>query len=193
MKGTEKILSHIRTDADAQAAAIMEKARAEAGVIKADYDKKAQEAYDEAMSRAHAENDARIESMQRMSQMEAKKQTLALKQDMVSEVFQKALEMLSNLPADEYEEFLIRTAKAAGAFGDEEIILNEKDRAAYGEKLIAALNKDGSGFRLSEATGAFSGGLIIKRGNIETNCTAELLLESRRSELSAEVVRILFG
>ena len=193
MKGTEKIISHIRDDADAQGAAIVEKARAEADAIKADYDKKAQALYDEAMSRARTENESRIESMKRMSQMEAKKQTLALKQDMVTEVFGKALKLLASMPEDEYLDFLLRTALSTEAFGDEEIILNAKDRAAYGEKLIKALNADGARFTLSGVTRDFAGGLVLKRGNIETNCTIELLLEARRSELSAEVVKTLFG
>ena len=46
---------------------------------------------------------------------------------------------------------------------------------------------------LSERTGEFSGGLVMKEGGIETNLTYEALVASRREQLEDEVIPILFG
>ena len=46
---------------------------------------------------------------------------------------------------------------------------------------------------LSDKTGSFAGGLILRRGSIEANCTAELLVELCRSEMSAQIAELLFA
>ena len=42
-------------------------------------------------------------------------------------------------------------------------------------------------------TGDFKGGLILRRGNIEVNCTAELLVELCRGDMASELAQVLFG
>jgi len=46
---------------------------------------------------------------------------------------------------------------------------------------------------LSERTGDFSGGLVLKEGGIETNLSYDALVMSRREQLEDDVVSILFG
>ena len=46
---------------------------------------------------------------------------------------------------------------------------------------------------LSGQTGDFEGGLILRRGSIEANCTVELLVELRRADMSAELAGVLFA
>ena len=120
---------------------------------------------------------------------------LALKQQMVGEVFDKAFHMLVNLPEAQYVAFLARLAARASSSGDEEIVLNARDRAAVGEKVLAAANAlIPNGKRtLSADTGAFAGGLILRRGSVEANCTVELLIELARGEMSSDIARVLFG
>ena len=45
---------------------------------------------------------------------------------------------------------------------------------------------------LSAETGSFAGGLILRRGSVEANCTAELLVELCRGEMSSEIAKLLF-
>ena len=45
---------------------------------------------------------------------------------------------------------------------------------------------------LSKDEGDFAGGLILRRGSIEVNCTVELLVELSQGELSAKVAELLF-
>lgn len=194
MKGTEKIIAHIRSDAKEQADAILAQAEQQCASIRADYEKQAKELYREKIRAGTADCQDRVDSMDRIARMEAKKGILALKQQMVSESFDKACDMIINLPKEQYAAFLAKLAAKASATGDEEIILNARDRAAVGENVVKAANALVSGGRLSLSaeTGSFAGGLILRRGSVEANCTAELLVELCRGEMSSEIAKLLF-
>ena len=45
---------------------------------------------------------------------------------------------------------------------------------------------------LSDATREMSGGLMLKQGDIEVNCTVDTLLDLTRGELAARVAEVLF-
>ena len=194
MKGTEKIIAHIRADAGAKTDAILAQAEQRCAEIRGVYEQKAKDAYAEKIRAGVKANQDRLESMDRLTKMEGRKAILALKQDMVSESFDRAVEQLVNLPEEQYVALLARLAAQASVTGDEEIVLNARDRAAVGEKVVAAANaKLGDGkLTLADETGSFKGGLILHRGNIEANCTAELLVELCRGDMAAELAQVLF-
>ena len=195
MKGTEKIIAHIQADAKAQADAILAQAEQQCAEIKADFDKKAADRYSERIRSGVKACQDEVDSRVRIDQMEARKGTLAVKQEMVALAFDKALEQLCNLPEEQYVAFLAALAARASVSRDEEIILNARDRAAVGEKVVNAANtRLGSGkLTLANETRDFAGGLILRRGNVEANCTAELLVDLQRGELSAEIAGLLFA
>ena len=53
------------------------------------------------------------------------------------------------------------------------------------------LNIDISMVKISKTYGSFKGGLILRQGDIDTNCTVEVLCEGLRHELEPEVIRRL--
>lgn len=194
MNGTEKIIAHIQADASAKADEILAEAKSQAESIKASYDKQAQEIYNASVEKSRVDSDAKIESMKRMSAMETKKKTLALKQSMVESAFDKAEDIIKNLPKDEYVAFLSKLAAKASVTGEEEVVLNKKDKEEIGAAVVKAANDiSGTKLTLSDKSGDFSGGLILRRDNIEVNCTIKLLKDAKREELSSDVVKILFG
>lgn len=195
MKGTEKIIAHILADAKEQADAILAQAEQQCADIKAEYDAKAKEAYTERIRRGVADCQDRVDSMDRIARMEARKGILALKQQKVSDSFDLACEKIVNLPAEQYTAFLAKLAAKASVTGDEEIVLNAKDASAVGSAVVDGANALlGNGkLSLSKKTGSFAGGLILRRGSIEANCTAELLVELCRSEMSAQIAKLLFA
>ena len=195
MKGTEKIIAHIQADAKAQADAILAQAEQQCAEIKADFDKQAADRYSERIRSGVKACQDEVDSRVRIDQMEARKGTLAVKQEMVALAFDKALEQLCNLPEEQYVAFLAALAAKASVSRDEEIILNARDRAAVGEKVVSAANTrlGGGKLTLAKETRDFAGGLILRRGNVEANCTAELLVELQRGELSAEIAGLLFA
>ena len=195
MKGTEKIIAHIQADAKAQADAILKEADEKCAGIRAGYERQAKEAYAERIRAGVKANQDRLDSMDRLAKMEGRKTILALKQEMVAESFDLAVDKLVKLPEAEYIALLAKLAAKASVTGDEEIVLNARDRKAVGAKVVEAANKalTGGKLTLSEKTGDFKGGLILRRGNIEANCTAELLVDLCRDEMAAELAGVLFG
>ena len=195
MKGTEKIIAHIEADANARADAIIKEAEAKAAATRESYEQKAKEAYAEKIRAGVKANQDRLESMERLARMEGRKAILALKQDMVNESFDLAADKLVKLPEAQYVAFLAKLAAQASVTGDEQIVLNARDRKAVGEKVVAAANEKLSGGKLTLApeTGDFKGGLILRRENIAVNCTAELLVDLCRDEMAAELAGVLFG
>ena len=195
MKGTEKIIAHIGADAKTQADAILAQAEARCAEIREGYEQQAKQAYAERIRAGVKANQDRLDSMERLAKMEGRKAVLALKQDMVAESFDRACDQLVNLPAAEYGTFLAKLAVKASVTHDEEVVLNARDRKALGDKVIEAANKalGGGKLTLSKETGDFKGGLILRRGSIEANCTAELLVDLCREEMAAELAGVLFG
>lgn len=195
MKGTEKIIAHILADAKEQSDAILAQAEQQCALIRAEFDEKAKAAYSERVRKGVADCQDRVDSMDRIARMEAKKGLLALKQQKVAQSFELAGKKIVELPTEQYTAFLAKLAARASVTGDEEIVLSAGDRERIGSDVTAQANAllgDGK-LSLSDKTGSFAGGLILRRGSIEANCTVELLVELCRSEMSAEIAKLLFA
>lgn len=192
MKGTEKIIAHIEADAQAQADAVLGEARQRCEAIKARFDEKAARLYSDRIREGVKACQDQEDSALRISRMEARKSVLSVKQEMVEKSFDLAVQQIVALPDEKYTAFLANLVKKAGPAGDEEIILNAADRARVGEALIKAVNAGGAKMKLSDETRDIKGGLILRRGSIETNCSVELLVELCRGELSAKLADVLF-
>ena len=192
MKGTEKIIAHIEADAQAQADAVLGEARQRCEAIKARFDDKAARLYSDRIREGVKACQDQEDSALRISRMEARKSVLSVKQEMVEKSFDLAVQQIVALPDEKYTAFLANLVKKAGPVGDEEIILNAADRARVGEALLKAVNADGAKMKLSDETRDIKGGLILRRGSIETNCSVELLVELCRGELSAKLADVLF-
>ena len=192
MKGTEKIIAHIEADAKAKANEILAEAEQKCAEIKKQYEEQASELYSKKIREGVKACQDLEEGALRISRMEAKKGILAAKQDMVAKSFNLASERINSLPENDYIAFLVKLAKDAGGKGDEEIILNAKDRSLIGQKLLQALNAEGVHMSLAEETRDITGGLILRSGAVETNCSTELLVEICKGELSSKLADILF-
>lgn len=198
MKGTEKIIAHIRADGDAEAKKIIEAASKQAEEKRAESFKAALSEYEKLMQAGNAECEDILSGSRRIAEMEAKKSVLSVKQEMISAAFDAAREEIVNMPRDKYTQFLARMAAEAAASGMEEIVLNARDKAEVGKAVCKAANEllsaKGTPGKLtvSEDTADISGGVIVRFGGIETNCSIDALIRQRRSGLSTEVAAAMF-
>ena len=198
MKGTEKIIAHIRADGDAEAKKIIDAASKQAEEKRAESFKAALSEYEKLMQAGNAECEDILSGSRRIAEMEAKKSVLSVKQEMISAAFDAAREEIVNMPRDKYTQFLARMAAEAAASGMEEIVLNARDKAEVGRSVCKAANEllsaKGTPGKLtvSEDTADISGGVIVRFGGIETNCSIDALIRQRRSGLSTEVAAVLF-
>ena len=198
MKGTEKIIAHIRADGDAEAKKIIDAASKQAEEKRAESFKAALSEYEKLMQAGNAECEDILSGSRRIAEMEAKKSVLSVKQEMISAAFDAAREEIVNMPRDKYTQFLARMAAEAAVSGMEEIVLNARDKAEVGkavckaaDELLSAKGTPGK-LTVSEETADISGGVIVRFGGIETNCSIDALIRQRRSGLSTEVAAALF-
>ena len=199
MNGIEKIAARIQADAQAEIAALNAETDSTCAAIAAEYEAKAKAAYDERMKKGSAECETRVQRLGATADMEARKAILAFKQEMVTEAFDKAVQAIVGLPADKYVEFLASTAAAASDNGMEELVFNDSDRKAHGEAVAkranAILKEKGIQARLTVAaeTADIPGGLLVRHGDIEVNCAADIMVRQCRDRLASQVAAILFA
>lgn len=199
MNGIEKITARLAADTQAEINALNEQTDAICAQIRAEYEAKALDAYTKRKNRGEAEAAAKAERFTATADMETRKSILAFKQEMVSSAFEKAVEAIINMPRADYVEFLASQAASAAVYGSEELVLCERDRKNVGadvEKRANALVRErglSGGLTLSAETADIRGGLLIRHGNIEVNCSVETLMELYRSSLATQVANILFA
>ena len=199
MIGTDRIVSHIRDEAQAEKNAALAQAGAKAAEIAAEFAKKAQAEADELLRSGKEAAEQRVLRADRTNRLEARKDILGLKQGLVTAAFDKARQAILALDEDKYVAFLAAQAGAAALTGSEEVVLGKADRERLGARIVKAANaaaaKRGlaADMKLSDAVLPADGGLVLRRGSIEVNCTLDKLLEMSHSSLDAEVASVLFN
>ena len=198
MKGIDKISSRIIADAEAECAAVKKESDERVAAIREENERRAQEEYLRLVREGVKDTEQRVQRLDRTARLEAKKSILNMKQETVSRAFELAKGKIAELPERDYVAFLAREASEAAVSGQEEVIFCERDRKSVGAKAVKAANellaaKGMPGMlTLSDTTREFSGGLMLKQGDIEVNCTVDTLLDLARGELAARVAEVLF-
>lgn len=194
MKGIEKITARIAADAQQEIAAVKEAADSRIADIRAGYEKKAEEAYEEQLRSGLRDAEQYASRIERTAQLESKKEVLALKQEMVSEAFRLAEAKIAAMDEQQYIAYLTRKACETGIKGEVQMVMNEKDKAAVGQKVADAVNAAHPEVKLTlaEETKEMLGGFILRQGSVEINCTVDIILELIRGEAAMEVAKVLF-
>ena len=194
----ENITSKILSDAREKAHKIVEDAQAQAEQILSDAAAEAQQKRDVAMTAAAQEVQMTEERILSSAKMEEKKLLLQTKQELLSQSFVLALEKIESMSDEAYNKLLSDMMIKLIETGDEEIIMNERDRKRLSPDFVYYVNRTGAkdevpcNVKFSAETRDIPSGFILKRGDIEINATFDALLRQRREEMSAEVVKILF-
>lgn len=194
MNGIDKITERITMDAQADANAILARAQEDASAVLANYQKMAEDEKNRLLEEGRKKTAEREIRMVSVAELEGRKQLLSVKQQLISEAFAKALDSLLHLPTEEYVSLLTNLVANAAA-GNEELLFSEKDRDAYGEQVTAAANqklgKNGK-LTLAAETRPIQGGVILKQGDIEVNCSLETQVRMMKEELALEIAAVLF-
>lgn len=220
MTGLEKVTGKIIADAEADARVILDRAEAECAAVKEKY----AAATEAELEKLREENDRECQSLiirARSSAAMAKRNALLeARAALLDEAYALAERQIKNMNPEQYLDLLqkmLRSALKNQLAGEEEsmrlygediapaayeVILNSRDRDAYGETLLPAF-KTGYGARLPETahaklrlaaeTAPIDGGLVLRCGPVETNCSLAMLMAENRRETEAKVSRILFG
>lgn len=198
MNGIEKIKERILNEAHAYAEACVKKASEEADKILEAARQEAERKKKTMMEEAERESDRLTKRMIARADMEAGKERLRVKQELVGGVMRTAADKLRNLPTDRYCEVLARMIITAAGEEKVEVVLSAEDKKRLGgilpsriEALAPSQGKKPE-VVLSEYTGDMSGGFILKTGGIEMNYSIEALMRAEREELE-EMVYLALG
>jgi V/A-type H+-transporting ATPase subunit E len=193
----EQVVGKILSEARAEAEKIISEAKSRAAAEQAKLESELAKYNKETEVLAAEAAEDKKERMLAMARMDVRKELGAAKVALVDEVFEKAREKIRNLSDDEYRKLISELMIKAVETGDEEVIVG-KDEKRIDDKFIKQINRQlGSGFRgnlrLSGEKADISGGFILRRNNIQTNVSIEVMVNSMREELESEVVKDLFS
>ena len=213
MNDISVILQKIEEDAKVQAAAIIDAAKESCLKIQADYDKEAHKQEQEILAAGKAAADAVLLRGASQSGIEERNLKLTTRRKAMDAAFEKSMERLCAM-SDEKKVALYSQMALSSMAGHTQLILNATERASIGKAVCDLVNKkmlvggvktvveaitnlelpEGKlmSLTLADEVGPFRGGMKLRCGNIETNCTFEVLLDRAKEELEPEVARILF-
>ena len=193
MNGLDKIIARMESDIRAECDALAANAAENAAAIRRDYQAQADAAARDSAQRAQTQAAGHLEHLNGSSQLACRQRVLAAKQQLIDEAFSRTAQALAALPQADYIDLLAALAAENGS-GDEELLLSARDREAVGAAVVDAANarKPGASFHLSGETRDTGGGLVLRRGRVELNCSFTEKLRQLRQEESSAVARLLF-
>jgi len=190
----ENITQKIIADANDYAADIVGKAKEEARAITDEYESFAEKEYNQIIESAYVKANEVLHRANTQGIKEKRINIISTKWEYLDNVFSSAVQLMCQLPSEEQMRFIV---SLIGKYqhSEAELVFNSADRDRMGKKVVAAVNSARGGFKvmLSEQTGDFSGGVILKEEGAEANLTFEAIVASNREQLEEEVSAILFG
>lgn len=189
----EKITSKILSEASELKEKTLGEARAQSDAVLAEAEKKAQEMVEAGRKRGLEEKEKIISRRKSVADIDCRKVFLAKKQELIGQCFEKAVDNIISMEEAEYIDLLTALGTDSGMTAGQ-LIFNESERAAIGQKVVDALNSkvEGGNFTLAEETRKLRGGYMLMCGQTFINNTIEALVEEARPELTAEVAKMMF-
>ena len=130
------------------------------------------------------------------ARMQLAKEHLAAKREILDDVFKSAKQQVKSLSDVEYVKLMSNLMQKSCETGDEEIIVGKNEKRIDTNVIKQVNRKLGPGFkgnlRLSNDTADIEGGFILKRGNIQTNVSIDVLVGQVRSEIEMDIAGELF-
>jgi V/A-type H+/Na+-transporting ATPase subunit E len=198
MTGIDRIKEQILQDSQAKANSILDDAKKQALELIEKANVNARQKSEEIQKKASSDASEKLRISRSMLELEMRKDILSTKQQLIEEVFQKALNSLSKMENNEYEAILYKLIVDAVETGEEEILLSKHDKnrlpGDFSNKLNQVLVQAGKkgNLKLSDEERDIMGGFVLKTKGVEINYSFEALLRMDRDEIEPEVAAILF-
>ena len=221
INGLNKITDKILSEAQAKADKILADAQAECDRINAEYAERAEKIRSEISGEAEKGGMEYVARIRSTAATNKRNLLLQTKSDLIDGVFAGVLEQTRNLELQKYNEILIGLLSAAlleqieseetsrNLYGEEdalvpevyEVVFNQRDRDRSGKAVIEGVQKHLTGkvsaeklarLSLATQTANIDGGLVLRCGNVESNCSLAILFAQLREGLESEVARTLF-
>lgn len=221
MNNLDKIIGKINAQAQSEADAVFAAGAAKAAQIMEEGEHRASDTVTRAEKKAQRDSLAVVERAYSTADMKKREIILGTKVGLIGKAFsdaeRKLLELddkaycafVGHLLCDAVSERVETVEKLRREYGDEEeysldfeALFNEKDKReraagiiktakAYLKKLSPEMGN--TEIRVCEETANIAGGLILRYGDIETNCSVEAVIAGARETLEPKVASILFA
>ena len=190
----EHIVQKITADADEHVADVIGKAMEEAKAITLEYEATAEKEYNQIVDSAYEKANEVVHRANAQGVKEKRINIITAKWEYLDKVFSSAVQLMCELPADVQVRFLAGLIQKYQR-SEAELIFNATDRERVGHDVVSVINSTPGSLKvtLSETTGNFVGGLILKEANVEANLTYETIIASEREQLEDEISAILFA
>ena len=219
MTGIDKIVARITADAKEKARTTLEAAQQECQRLAADYNQRAEDIRKEISDRALREGEEIIARARSASAMAHRNILLETKAALLDEAFAAAKAQICDTDYGKYRELLVallscalleqaEQEKQSLELGDEvvpvesyEVLLNANDLPRFGRAVLDGARRVTERRIGSERTAKLflgtepapiDGGLILRCGEIEINCSLSALLVQMRRDLEERISALLF-
>ncbi len=220
MIGLEKVTGKILADAEADARAILADADASCAALSERYRAETDAALEALREAGDRECQALIVRARSSAVMAKRNAVLEARAAILDEAYAAAEKQIRSMSGDQYLDLLAKMLRTAlkdqlaaeedslRLYGEDispaayEVLLSSRDRTAYGKRLLESFRTGlGSKFSaialdklvLASESAPIDGGLILRCGPVETNCSLGMLITENRRRTEARVSRILFG
>lgn len=187
MGNEQKMIDRIIDDANKEAQEILDKAKSEADIKIKSANEKAEKEMASYTKLAQAEAEKAAAKEISGAYMEAKKQILSKKQQLLEDVILEAKNKLLNFKDSEYEKTILNMLEKANCDNDSEIVLSKKDNTILKDALAK------KGIKVSKETRDITGGFVVKKGDIEYNYSFEAIIAVEHEEIEQIAAEILFS
>ncbi|MGL4451688.1 MAG: V-type ATP synthase subunit E [Sarcina sp.] len=199
MSNLENITSKIKKDAEVQRDAIIAQANENVTLIINKKESAAKKDAADFLEKSKKEAVTKKSRILSSANLKVRNDKLVAKQNVISDIFEKAKNELNNMSDDKFKEFITNKVLSSNIIGDENIIVNENKKDVVNEAFIKELNvklvsanKKGE-LKVSDLNGTFNGGFIIEKDGIEINNTFDSLVDSLRDEMEFEIAQVMFN
>lgn len=196
MAGLEKIIERIAQDSAAKCDGIIFDAQNEANKIKDAATQKAEDDKALVIEAANKEAKALVDMAESGAELDAKKELLATRVEVINKAIDVAFQKLGAMPDDEYFAALYALVKKYSQDGEGTMLLSKRDLGRlpkdFDKKINEGLAKDAK-ISVSKDPANISDGFILVYGDIEINCTFEALIEDSRDAIKDELYSIIFA
>ncbi len=219
MNGLQNIIAKIEEESLRECEAILSQAKDEADRVKSEYEALTSEAVAEVDASLEKEAEAIITRARSSSAMIRRNVISGRRSENVDAAYKNALDFIYSLPKEKYADLVVSFAVGAiknhiaaaaskeamyGETGESapfELVFNGAEREAIGEYCVFSIKNNhkkdlGSEIirrvSLAEDTANIDGGVIVRCGQIEENCSFALLIDDLRESLDPVIYKTLY-
>lgn len=192
----QEMLNKITGDAKANAAAVLEEAKGKTLMMTGQLEKRIAEQKEQVLRRVEDETLEMRDRMNRMAELEEKKERLKIKRQVLDEAFDAARVKLEKMPSSGKRALFLKLA-AENAEGEMRLLLGSIGSEWFDKSFTEDVNRlilsQGKDAHIEAGEDKAEGcGFVLRNDSSAVDCTMEALLNARRLELETEAAGILF-